>query len=83
MAPDACPGTHYAAMSSRTAEAINPAPHPGPSAVNPMLNNPVVIQTAARLGVAPSQIVLQWLLCAGLSKMVDCCTRSRVYNNPR
>ena len=31
-------------------------------AANPVLNNPVVIQTAARLGVTPSQVALQWLL---------------------
>jgi pyridoxine 4-dehydrogenase len=29
---------------------------------NPVLNNPVVIQTAARLGITPPQAALQWLL---------------------
>ena len=29
---------------------------------NPVLRNPVVIQTAARLGATPAQIALQWLL---------------------
>ena len=29
---------------------------------NPVLTNPVVIQTAARLGITPAQVTLQWLL---------------------
>jgi pyridoxine 4-dehydrogenase len=29
---------------------------------NPVLNSPVVAQTAARLGVTPAQVALQWLL---------------------
>jgi pyridoxine 4-dehydrogenase len=29
---------------------------------NPVLRSPVVIQTAARLGVTPAQVALQWLL---------------------
>ena len=29
---------------------------------NPVLTNPVVIQTAARLGITPPQVALQWLL---------------------
>jgi pyridoxine 4-dehydrogenase len=29
---------------------------------NPVLTSPVVIQTAARLGITPAQVVLQWLL---------------------
>jgi pyridoxine 4-dehydrogenase len=29
---------------------------------NPVLTSPVVIQTAARLGIAPAQVTLQWLL---------------------
>ena len=29
---------------------------------NPVLNSPVVNQTAARLGVTPAQVALQWLL---------------------
>jgi pyridoxine 4-dehydrogenase len=29
---------------------------------NPVLTSPVVIQTAARLGVTPAQVALQWLL---------------------
>jgi pyridoxine 4-dehydrogenase len=31
-------------------------------AANPVLRSPVVIQTAARLGVTPAQVALQWLL---------------------
>jgi pyridoxine 4-dehydrogenase len=31
-------------------------------AANPVLTSPVVIQTAARLGVTPAQVALQWLL---------------------
>jgi pyridoxine 4-dehydrogenase len=31
-------------------------------AANPVLTSPVVVQTAARLGVTPPQIALQWLL---------------------
>src|SRR5580658_8950227 len=31
-------------------------------AANPVLTSPVVIQTAARLGVTPPQVALQWLL---------------------
>jgi len=31
-------------------------------AANPVLNSPVVIRTAARLGVTPPQVALQWLL---------------------
>ena len=31
-------------------------------AANPVLNNPAVIRTAARLGATPPQIALQWLL---------------------
>jgi pyridoxine 4-dehydrogenase len=31
-------------------------------AANPVLTSPVVIQTAARLGVSPPQVALQWLL---------------------
>jgi pyridoxine 4-dehydrogenase len=31
-------------------------------AANPVLTSPVVIQTAVRLGVTPSQVALQWLL---------------------
>jgi pyridoxine 4-dehydrogenase len=31
-------------------------------AANPVLTNPVVIQTAARLGATPPQVALQWLL---------------------
>jgi pyridoxine 4-dehydrogenase len=29
---------------------------------NPVLTSPVVIQTAARLGITPAQLALQWLL---------------------
>ena len=29
---------------------------------NPVLRNPVVNQTAARLGASPAQVALQWLL---------------------
>ena len=29
---------------------------------NPVLTSPTVIQTAARLGVTPPQVALQWLL---------------------
>jgi pyridoxine 4-dehydrogenase len=29
---------------------------------NPVLTSPVVIQTAARLGITPAQVALQWLL---------------------
>ncbi len=29
---------------------------------NPVLASPVVIQTAARLGITPAQVALQWLL---------------------
>jgi pyridoxine 4-dehydrogenase len=31
-------------------------------AANPVLTSPVVIQTAARLGITPAQVALQWLL---------------------
>ena len=31
-------------------------------AANPVLSSPAVIQTAARLGVTPPQVALQWLL---------------------
>jgi pyridoxine 4-dehydrogenase len=31
-------------------------------AANPVLNSPVVIRTAARLGVTPPQVALQWLM---------------------
>ena len=29
---------------------------------NPVLTSPVVVQTAARLGITPAQVALQWLL---------------------
>jgi pyridoxine 4-dehydrogenase len=29
---------------------------------NPVLTSPVVIHTAARLGITPAQVALQWLL---------------------
>jgi pyridoxine 4-dehydrogenase len=29
---------------------------------NPVLTSPVVTQTAARLGISPAQVALQWLL---------------------
>ncbi len=29
---------------------------------NPVLTSPVVIQTAARLGITPTRVALQWLL---------------------
>ncbi len=39
-------------------------------AANPVLTSPVVIQTAARLGVTPAQVALRWLLRLALNVLL-------------